>query len=812
MTMSRLATLLVFATTLGALAFTTTPALATGDANTETCPASTEASPGFHAYLPDCRAYEQVTPVFKDGSEMELEGLSEDGSHVIGRVLGTFAGLENNTNLNGGTYELVRGPSGWTVQAISPPSSEFPVQEFYAASTDLTKTLWLTRTPSESVAAENFYIREPDGTMVKVGSLLPPSVTAGPPAGPFGSFLYKTQAEYVDASDNFSHVFFRIERGKEFGISWPGDATAGSALSSLYEYSGTGQPLPELVGVSDGSTVVSGDNEGRPLPTGQLISTCGTWLGSDGSKDVYNAVSASGATVFFTAEGKSECGAAEGPPVNELYARLGQEQTVPISEPTTGAHGACGACNDTEPRSATFLGASEDGSKVFFLTTQELLPGAKGENLYEYDFDGPVTGRVRQVSVGAPSGEPEVQGVARVSEDGSHVYFVARGRLGEGPRGGTEQEGHEGPCLAELGGPEKAQEAIAATEESKAELVTTNAKCRPTPKAENLYVYERDATYPAGHVSFIATLCSGEGASGLTADGLCTSEQGDEADWSTSDQRLVQATPDGRFLVFSSVADLAEGDTSAEPQIFEYDALTGELVRVSNERAGYSPVEPKLDADNNQAVFGERGYSVKTVPTEANEVNVSNAGSTVVFSSQGALTPEAEKAAAAHVHNAYEYRSSVANGGSISAGDVYLISGESTEASREAVVTDGAGQNVFFAAATQLLPGDTDTQFDTYDARSDGGFLAPDPPAGCVAEACFSSLYAPPSVQAPGSESISATSPASSVTSLPPVVMTPKAMTVKCKRGFIKKKNKCAKDRSKKKTAKKNGNDRRAES
>jgi len=810
MTLARRATLLVFATTLGALAFTTTPALATGDANNASCPASTEASPGFHAYLPDCRAYEQVTPVFKDGSELGIEDLSKSGESAIVRTLGTFAGLENNTNLFGGTYELVRGASGWTVGSIAPPSSEFPVQELYAASTDLSKTLWLTRTPAESAAAENFYIREPDGAMVRVGPLLPPSVTAGPPAGPFGAFLYKTQTAYVDASDDLSHVFFKMERGKGFGISWPGDATNG--LSSLYEYSGTGQTRPELVGVSDGSTTVPGDNEGRALPVAQLISTCGTWLGSLDGRDVYNAVSASGAIVLFTAVQKGVCDASEGPEVNELYARLDQTQTVPISEPTTGAHGACGACNDAEPQSAEFQGASQDGSKVFFLTNQELLPGAKGENLYEYDFDDPVTGRVRQVSVGASTGEPEVQGVVRVSEDGSNVYFVARGRLSEGPRGGTEHKGEEGPCLAELDGPEKAAEAEAATQEAKAELVTAGAKCRPKQKAENLYVYERDATYPAGHVSFIATLCSGEDVSGLAFDAECPGEQGDEADWSSSDQRLVQATPDGRFLVFSSAADLTTGDASMKPQIFEYDALTGELVRVSNERAGYSPAEPKLDANENQAVLEEGGYSVSTHPTQANAVDVSDNGAMVVFSSEGALTREAEEVAAAHRHSAYEYRSSVASGGAISAGNVYLVSGESTVAAREAVVTDGAGQNILFTTAAQLLPGDTDTQFDTYDARSDGGFLAPDPPAGCVAEACFSSLYAPPSVQAPGSESISATSPASSVTSLPPVVMTPKAMTVKCKRGFIKKKNKCAKDRSKKKTAKRDGNDRGAES
>ena len=47
-------------------------------------------------------------------------------------------------------------------------------------------------------------------------------------------------------------------------------------------------------------------------------------------------------------------------------------------------------------------------------------------------------------------------------------------------------------------------------------------------------------------------------------------------------------TPDGQFLVFTSSADLTPGDTSTAQQVFEYDAQTGELVRVSIGQNGFN--------------------------------------------------------------------------------------------------------------------------------------------------------------------------------------------------------------------------------
>lgn len=637
----------------------------------EKCP--DEASPGFRSYLPDCRAYEQVSPVFKDGNALSSEaGIAEDGSHVLAHSLGGIAGSRSDTETHGTEYELSRSASGWGVAAISPPASSFPAQFLTAASPDLGQTLWLARSPSESIAAANFYLRESDGTMVKIGPALPPTATSGPPAGEADYFKYGLQTRYMEASDDLSHVLFEISGT---GLNWPGNTTVDG--TSLYEYSGSDQVRPELVGVNS---------------EGHLISSCSISLGAGGEQELYNAVSATGASVFFTAAANT-CGASEGPGVNELYARIEGFETVSVSEPSAEQ---CAACATGAEKPATFAGASRDGSKVFFLTEQELL-GGSGMSLYEYDFDQPAKEHVIRVASGTPA--PAVQGVARVSEDGSHLFFVAGGRLTKGPR-----EGRGGDCVADLTAMEQAEEEVAEKQEEQEEPVTAGAGCRPTEDADNLYVFERDGEYPAGRVAFIATLLPG-----------------DAGDWGERDQRDVQATPDGRFLVFQSRANLTPGDTSETRQIFEYDTETEQLVRVSRGSASYG-LQGTESANAQGATIQTQSYASELIsPAQATSgLAVSNDGSKVLFTSTGALTLDAQATPEAGTRNLYEYSSTVNAGGSIGAGDVYLISADVL--TTHEIGLDPSGRDVFFETAMSLVPQDTDTQSDIYDARIDGGF------------------------------------------------------------------------------------------
>ncbi|MGH2854493.1 MAG: hypothetical protein ACRDLF_09945 [Solirubrobacteraceae bacterium] len=502
-------------------------------------------------------------------------------------------------------------------------------------------------------------------------------------------------------SADASRLFFALE-----GSLWPFDGTEeGHGLPTLYEYLGVGNTAPMLVGVDS---------------SGKQISQCGVWLGSSGEEGLFthNAVSTDGNVVFFTALQQSYGCKGSAPPVAELFARidsgLAGAHTVAISEPSKED---CSAC-DTEAgvlAAAQFRGASEDGSKVFFATTQPLLGGDPSSNLYEYDFGAPAGARVVRVSGGDSTVSNPTADVVpgdglehlwvQVSEDGSHVYFLANGVLTKTPNGQGES--------AEAG-------------------------------AANLYVSERDAGYPAGRIAFIARLSPED----------LTGTFGRKVGFGSN------VTPDGRFLVFTSRRDLTLDDTSTATQVFEYDAQSGALVRVSVGQNGYNDNGNTgvAEASIVQPNYGGSEYHASDYWSG---LSVSADGSRVFFQSTAGLTPQAfdrkvveeipqegAPPVPVYANNVYEYH----------AGQVSLISDGQDIASNvvgSAVAllgTDASGADVFFTTEDRLVGQDTDTNIDIYDARVDGGFPAPAAPPSCSGEACQGELSGAPTLLSPGSE------------------------------------------------------------
>ncbi len=696
---------------------------ARGDANEVSCP--NEGMSGFESHLPDCRAYEMVSPAFKDGGDdTVLQAVSSTGTHVIISSLSAFAGTENDPldDVLGAVYQLVRSGSGWTASSVTPSASMSPNAYFLTSSSDGVSDLWEVVGSAHSIYSGAFDIREPSGAFSEVGPVLPPAAQMGPPATGENGGEDKDVA-FAGATRDLSHVLFTIEAQQPEWL-WPGDTTEpGTGDRSLYEYGGVGNSQPRLVGVS---------------ASGGLISDCGTSLGApsgQGTSNTYNAISADGETVFFTAlgyeEGEGDICKHEGrPAVGELYARLGHSQTVGISEPSTEA---CSRCAVGEPKKAIFQGASEDGSEVFFTTEQELFAGSEGQNLYEYDFDALDGEKVVRVSRGAPGYEsqhPGVLGVARVSEDGSHVYFVATEALT-----GSNSEGNS-----------------------------------PGQGADNLYMFERDSNYPTGRTVFITKL----------------TDEDAKSDWSGQDMHAVQATPEGEFLVFDSHTAIM-GNLTERSQVLEYNAQTEKLIRISVGAAGYS--SGAKSAETYGSSIDSQNYGEKDLPTNATtRLAVSTDGLRIVFYSQAALAEGAEEGK----ENVYEYEGSENSVEPNAPGSVYLIAANVEKAEND-ISLDSTGADVFFETLDRLSPSNVDTKINIYDAREDGGFPVSIHEA-CTGEACQGSPSSPPAFGAPSSATVDGNGNLA-----PPGPVAPQQMGVpsptkkKCSKGRTLEHNRCVK-------------------
>jgi len=506
-------------------------------------------------------------------------------------------------------------------------------------------------------------VREPDG-----------SWEVSPAFGDTGSG--GLELERFGASKDLSRLFFTFKAG---GRLLQADTETGTLPgpfngSGIYELAGlgTGGPVTLRLVNIDSNGVEIGNAPAKLGNVDGLNLTPGT---------DYHAVSESGETVYFETGLNTVSNEIEDRLT--LYARVGGAYTIDISEPSAIDCSECQTAGSLQKK-AEFQGASADGSKVFFTTAQELLPGHSTNNIYEYNFDAPAGHRVTLVSVG--SSKSEVLGVVGTSNEGSHVYFVAKSALTSTPNA----EGQE----AQTGG-------------------------------DNLYVYERNSQHPAGRLTFVTLLCSGTGLSGTASDSQCLSPSSDASLWTTiAGGAPVSLTPSGDYLVFDSYAHLLPEDKNEAQAVYRYDAETGEMSWISHgafDFKGQCEAEKPTLAEKKTC---ENESDAATIPVlnhefsgafpDVNDINrvLSDDGEYVVFSTKEELQAD-DKNKEKDVYLWHD-------------GTVSLISdGQAKEAGTPSM--SASGSDVFFTTRTELVGQDSDENIDMYDARIDGGFPAPPP-------------------------------------------------------------------------------------
>ena len=432
------------------------------------------------------------------------------------------------------------------------------------------------------------------------------------------------------------------------------------------------------------------------------------------------------------------------------------ETTIEVSAPEAGVKES--GKNPEEP--AVFVGASSDGSKVFFLTKTELTKEAEAlglhdVELYEYDTGaGEGEARLVRVSRGEP-GMTEgagVQNVPAVSADGSFVYFNASGKLtGAAPQGGG------------LYGYDTVTETM-------------------------MYVAPSDG-YPSLHEP--AHTWYGEDLLGAAPDvaGL----------WSSAD---YYTTTDGRFLVFPSTQNIAGYDSDGVQELYRYDAespLSEGVAGVSDNPVCVSCDPNGSPPDGSLPSVGAR-FARSAVylddPSARPPRAISENGDYAFFDTAESLVPQ-DTNGKVDVYEWEAYGTRLPDGSLECAqleGCLSLITTGEDPTDSYFLDSSPDGSNVFFGTHAKLVPQDTDEQGDLYDARVDGGFPPPSPHPPCEGDAC----QTPPSPPlAPVKMSLPLPAP-------PP----PPPPTTKCKRGYVKEHGRCVKTKPKIKKGEQKGRNR----
>jgi hypothetical protein len=378
-----------------------TYALASGPTN---CP-NQELRTGPSALLPDCRAYEMVSPVDKNGGDVvgicdiscfrtEINQASTDGEKFTYSSYKAFGDALGGPFSN--QYMAHRGPDGWTTHGISPPYTSgidvglgFSLQvEFKAFSADLSSG-WLidaSKVPPTPEGVEGFWnvYRRDDA-----GGALTALTTAEPEFATTRDYGLQLEGHTPDGS----HVIFSAE------AALTPDATAGSK-AQLYDYTGGELHLVSVLpdGAAIGNAATAGTvNAGNGGPT-------------HGQYTLSHAISSDGSRIFWSSVPFANPGM--------IYVRLNADQPQSALNGSDECTEPAKAC--TLPVSsgiAHYWTASTDGSKALF---------NEGEHLQIFDV----------AAKAATSVAHEALGVLGASDDLSRIYFVSKEDLAAGATAG----------------------------------------------------------------------------------------------------------------------------------------------------------------------------------------------------------------------------------------------------------------------------------------------------------------------------------------------------------------------------------------
>ncbi len=647
--------------------------------------------------LPDARAIELVTPV-------EMNGASP-GSAVpapSGEAVDFQAGPFGDAAAGGNTlYQARRTVGGWETAALTPADVLQPKPFAHTAvmffTPDLSESIFSTEQPlapgENAAGALNIFEESSQGgpTPVSQGTQTGAGLDSATfdAATPDGHLVAFDSAEpLVPAASGLEESEYQTD-----DYLYVRDVPAGS--TELVDVNDEGSLLdPEGAVLGNGDDLVAGE----PSAPGEASPF--SYFPADGFGTTTHAISANGSKVFFEsptpAADEVELTTYRGRTIH-LYMRKEGKTTVQLDQGGGGA-------------GARYMGASENGAEVFFVSDEGLGGDAFNDTeLYVYDTEDEKITPISAAPEGAPAVDGAVYGVTAIANDGSRIYYVAKGKLAS-----NENTAHQ---VATEGWP-------------------------------NLYVYDT----ATGKNTFITQLGLAEVEGGEPESGhagILTSYLDVE--------RPAVPTPNGEVLVFVSRGDLTGEALDGTAQVYRYDAAPETLTCISCGPAATGSASIGIDPESPGGAIGGGSYD-----PPGQSAPMSSMGERIFFETESSLVPEDENGGSPPLElgtgesaqevpediDVYEWEN----------GHVYLISAGKPGITRLQGVTS-SGDDAFFTSSVSITGAAPAGYVSLYDARVGGSSASVQSSEGTTSCDTISSCQGAPGefpmLPAPGTSTLS---------------------------------------------------------
>jgi hypothetical protein len=701
------------------------------------CPNQTVRQQTSSSYLPDCRAYELVSPEDAGGTMFYTGGPQSPYASNPPRL--AFTGLFGDVpgagvspvDTSGDLYIATRGAGGWTTRYIGPSSAEAacvggrPIASYKGLASTMQNDVfadpglgrilqWNLGNPNQCVAIGGStdlntaargsnapYVWDADGSLLDrwptsvadvPGSVenfdcpQDPSLYPYPPGyGELNIPVSHFCSTMVTASKDLSHFIFSTQSGL-FG---EGGITV--APGSAYDNDVAENSLTLVSRLSNGDPIAQ-----ETPPNGgpeELIQ--------------FPAVSADGSHILMGTAVKTQCKqidtvtgqGADCPIISQptrLYMRVDNAVTYEVSADQSGVG-----------RPVRYVASTSDGTRVYFTTDRQMTVDDTDQSVDLFLWDEHSVPHLTRVSAGTGgTGNVDTCVSTWTTDCDVQVYDDSTISSAAGNRGGLGTGSWKPPR------PGYTDNSVAVSAGSiyfySPEQLDNG---RGAPGKPNLYVFHD------GELRHVAT---------LEDDPYCLPRQtGEGPDIACSDGALgrLQVTPNGRYAAFITTSRLTSFDNQGVAEMYRYNADTRNLVCVSCDPAGSAPQSD---------VIGSKGGRFITDDGR------------VFFDTEDPLT-SLDSNGATDVYEFVEGRPQLITTGTGTSAGGKGFNSLSAVAGLYGVSADGV--DVYFSSFETLVGQDRNgRQLKFYDARTSGGFPYVPPPLPCqAADECHGPSSAEPS-------------------------------------------------------------------